>query len=47
VSARSRVEQDFDVTSFREAHLVLYRRELAALGQRSSGTRRIGPPASQ
>jgi hypothetical protein len=68
-SARARVEREFDLTSFQEAHVELYRRELErrglplpgldqeaadgeprrlrAVGQRSSGTRRIGPSASQ
>jgi glycosyltransferase involved in cell wall biosynthesis/uncharacterized membrane protein len=68
-SARARVERKFDLTSFQEAHVELYRRELErrglplpgldqeaadgeprrlrAVGQRSSGTRRIGPSASQ
>jgi glycosyltransferase involved in cell wall biosynthesis len=68
-SARARVEREFDLTSFQEAHVELYSRELErrdlplpgldqeaadgepirlrAVGQRSSGTRRIGPSASQ
>ena len=68
-SARARVVREFDLTSFQEAHVELYRRELErhglplpgldreaadgeprrlrAVGQRSSGTRRIGPSASQ
>ena len=68
-SARARVEREFDLTSFQEAHVELYRRELErrglplpgldqeavdeeprrlrAVGQLSSGTRRIGPSASE
>jgi glycosyltransferase involved in cell wall biosynthesis len=68
-TARARVEREFDLTSFQEAHVELYCRELErrglplpgldqeaadgeprrlrAVGQGSSGTRRIGPSASQ